>query len=135
MEERILHLSACTLVLQGIKPGLYSISGYSAKEPQGKTYLATLLNRCKDNGDPVSSFTYTDAVSGLRPLAVCRTTDEVILLDRYDLYAKRFPDDVLTLAQHTAVFVAAEAPYLLPAKFQLCILDWEERDRFRLFGA
>ena len=67
MEEKILRLSACTLVLQGIKPGLYSISGYSYNEPQGKTYLATLLNRCKDNGDPVSSFTYNDVVSGLRP--------------------------------------------------------------------
>lgn len=31
--------------------------------------------------------------------------------------------------------VAAQAPHFLPAKFQRCILDWEEQDRFRLFGA
>ncbi len=135
MEEKALYLSECTLVMKGIEPGLYVFSGYSKQEPQGKTYLATLLNRCKEHGDPVSSFTYTDVVRGLRPLAVCRTTDEVILLDRYDLYTGQFADDILTLAQHAAVLVAAQAPHFLPAKFKRCILDWEEQDRFRLFGA
>ena len=132
MNGKILCMPGCTLVLENFDVGLYIFDNEGST---GKTYLATMLNRCKNVGEPVSSFTYADVLQGRRPLDVCKTTDEVVVLDRYDMYAHRFEDDVLTLAQNTVVLVDAKVTIPLFMRYGMCILHWEGMECCRVFGS
>lgn len=59
---------------------------FYAESATGKTRLYKHLKNLKAYGEPVDSFTYNDLLIGDKIENVLKTTNKVILLDRYSLY-------------------------------------------------
>ena len=131
MGEEVLQASMFSLALRNVNTGLYVFLNESAT---GKTCLKRLLDKCRSFGEPVSAFSYGDVIYGLRPLDLCKPTDRVVLLDRYDMYAGQFDEDVRLLAENTTVFVDAKSVAGYPVKHQLCMLHMDDPNHFRITG-
>ncbi len=131
MDGNILKIRKYSIVLKNMNNGLYVFYNESST---GKTCLKNLLDKCKEFGEPVSAYTYLDYMYKLSPSMKCKPTDSLVMFDRYDMYAKEFPDEVRNLAEHTIVLVDSKGSSFLPVSYRVCILDMLDPEHFQIVG-
>ena len=94
-------------VIIDLPSGLFSFQRQSAA---GKTYLASQLRMLRGIGEPVDSYTVEDlrrgSISQALTAADYTAWDfKVVLLDRYDLYAQKFDDEIYRLSKTCTVLI------------------------------
>lgn len=109
------YLKGSPKVIIQLPAGLFSFQCQSAV---GKTYLAKQLRLLRGLGERVDSFTVDDLrrgdLEGALTASDCTVWDlEVLLLDRYDLYAGKFDAQIQTLSKTCTV--------LVDCKYQTCL--------------
>ena len=86
------------------EPGVYAFSPLRA---DGKSYLCSLLHQLRDR-ERVDSYTYPAVFD---PAALFdREKRDLIMLDRYDMYAGQGTEEILRFAQSGIVLVDVKGP-------------------------
>ncbi len=131
MEDIVLDLGQFSVSLKDMGKELYV---FNSESGTGKTYLRKVLEKCHVYGKPVSAYSYETALLGLRPLDVCKPTDKLVVLDRYEMYQDEYDDDVCTLAENTCVLADTKICAFLPVPYRLCTLHMDGPNVFRIVG-
>lgn len=94
-------------IIINLPAGLFSFQRESAV---GKTYLSKQLRELRGLGEPVDSFSVEDLRRGNLEHALSASDMsvwdlKVLLLDRYDLYTRRFEDEIYKLGKTCTVLI------------------------------
>lgn len=98
-------------VIIDLPAGLFS---FPRRAAIGKTYLAKQLRMLRGIGEPVDSFTVDDLRRGGLSEALSASDYtvwdlKVVQLDRYDLYTRRFDDEIYRLSKTCTVLIACRS--------------------------
>jgi tRNA A37 threonylcarbamoyladenosine biosynthesis protein TsaE len=116
-------------IVINLKPGIYIFEGESGT---GKSYLAKTLHRYRALKEPVDSFTYDDAVktsleSYLNGNDFSMNDLKVVMLDRYDLYTRKFNSTIEDLAKHCIVLIDCKGPTYIHDDGDSCSIIFDEK--------
>ena len=102
-----------------LEPGVYVFPCASA---EGKTYLATILEKFRNYKEPVRAYSYSDFNDGV-PLSSVLDPEryQVVLLDRYDLYYGEGVEDIKAFAKKSILLIDCKRIFDL-CEYRSCIL-------------
>jgi hypothetical protein len=110
-------------VVIDLEPGVYFFSSDSAI---GKTYLAKLLQSRSSRQDFViisyNNYYMIESLSNV----IERQNAKVVLLDRYDMYAESFKNDILKYKDSVIFLIACKRGSTLMAGAYECSLEFSE---------
>lgn len=110
-------------VVIDLEPGVYFFSSDSAI---GKTYLAKLLQSRSSRQDFViisyNNYYMIESLSNV----IERQNAKVVLLDRYDMYAESFKNDILKYKDSVIFLIACKRGSTLMAGAYECLLEFSE---------
>lgn len=108
-----------------LNPGVYLFNDWSGA---GKTYLCDLIHRYPDrfyNRCEVITYGHKNAMSSE---LIIENNPEILILDRYDLYAPKYADLINQLSLTSAVLLDLKVPmYKFPFKYRIADIVYEGR--------
>lgn len=117
----MIDLSQYTPAIQvKLEPGIYQFSDGSAR---GKTYLASLLHGLR-TVERVDSHTY---IEDFHPAELFdRSKRDLIMLDRYDMYAGAGVEEIAKFAQAGGIVLIDCKSHEFPMTVETCLLRFRE---------
>lgn len=98
------------------KPGVYVFPHSSAV---GKTYLCTVLKDLSTR-ERVDSLTYSSIATIDIDKFFNSEAKDLLMLDRYDMYAGQFLDEITRFSKTGIILIACESSYHFPMNVKPC---------------
>lgn len=125
-KERITLSTRCNglKINISLNPGVYLFDSWSGS---GKSYLCDFIHKYPDlfyNRCQVITYGHKDVISEEK---IIELSPDILILDRYDLYAPKYVDLINQLAPTSAVLLDLKVPrYKFPFEYRIADIIYED---------